>query len=284
MTFNTAAKIGVGIGITGLATKYFRVSDPISIIGLTVMGQALAWMPGFVSSCLRGLRPPPTPGKLHENESAIQAQSLVETEENLNSPDNQEVNALRACPPPFHDDIEGLSKIDLRKRDTRIITRTTVPQKLNDIKKLNKALEEFPEAIHYRLDRAKILLARGKETEALADYEFVLSRHPANEVAQDAVNRLKSIRKNVIIEEYQKVRTPQKFFDIEEITKAIEESIPYRLERAKILVSLGQETEALADYEFVLSRDPANEVAQDAVNRLKDESSVYIEKKRHGEL
>jgi Leucine Rich Repeat (LRR) protein len=54
----TAVKIGVGIGITGFAAKTLRVTDPVSLLGLAMVGQALAWMPDFVSSCLKSFRPP----------------------------------------------------------------------------------------------------------------------------------------------------------------------------------------------------------------------------------
>ncbi len=54
----TAVKIGVGIGITGFAAKTLRVTDPVSLLGLAMVGQALAWMPDFVNSCLKSLRPP----------------------------------------------------------------------------------------------------------------------------------------------------------------------------------------------------------------------------------
>jgi hypothetical protein len=39
---NTAAQIGVGICITGMAVRYLGVSHPVTVLGLTVMGQTLA--------------------------------------------------------------------------------------------------------------------------------------------------------------------------------------------------------------------------------------------------
>ncbi len=92
--------------------------------------------------------------------------------------------SLRPSPPKFY--------------DIEILKLPPPPPKLYDIEKLNKALEKFPGATHYRLERAEILLSQKKETEALADYEFVLSSYPANQVAQDAVKRLKSIHANRI--------------------------------------------------------------------------------------
>jgi hypothetical protein len=61
MTLNAVAKIGVGVVITGAAVRILKVSNPVSILGLAVAGQALAWMPSFVSRCLRTLRPPSLP-------------------------------------------------------------------------------------------------------------------------------------------------------------------------------------------------------------------------------
>jgi diadenosine tetraphosphatase ApaH/serine/threonine PP2A family protein phosphatase len=54
MTFNTVAKIGIGACITGIAVSYLEVSrsHPVMILGLSVAGQALAWMPDFVNRCL----------------------------------------------------------------------------------------------------------------------------------------------------------------------------------------------------------------------------------------
>jgi len=59
--FNTAAKMGAGAILTGMAVRYLGVSHPVTIAGLTVMGQALAWMPDFVSRCLRAVRKPERP-------------------------------------------------------------------------------------------------------------------------------------------------------------------------------------------------------------------------------
>src|SRR5271170_4114644 len=59
--FSTVAKMGAGGILTGMAIRYLRVSHPVTIVGLTVMGQAIAWMPDFVSRCLRTLRPPSPP-------------------------------------------------------------------------------------------------------------------------------------------------------------------------------------------------------------------------------
>ncbi len=59
--FTTAAKMGAGAILTGMAVRYLGVSHPVTIAGLTVMGQALAWMPDFVSRCLRAVRKPERP-------------------------------------------------------------------------------------------------------------------------------------------------------------------------------------------------------------------------------
>src|SRR6185295_5853346 len=56
MSVTTAAKIGVGMGMTVATVRTFRVSNPISILGLAVTGQAIAWMPGFAALCLRSLK------------------------------------------------------------------------------------------------------------------------------------------------------------------------------------------------------------------------------------
>ena len=84
MTFNTAAKIGAGACITGMAIQYLKDFHPVTIVGLTVMGQALAWMPDFVSRCLRVVRGSerPTPSL-----STMPKDILVEIQKNLNRRD-----------------------------------------------------------------------------------------------------------------------------------------------------------------------------------------------------
>jgi Leucine Rich repeat len=61
MTFYTAAKIGLGFGIAGLAARNLKVADPVSVLGLALVGQGLAWMPDFVVCCLKSFKRAPTP-------------------------------------------------------------------------------------------------------------------------------------------------------------------------------------------------------------------------------
>jgi hypothetical protein len=67
MTFNTVAKIGIGACITGIAVSYLEVSrsHPVMILGLAVVGQALAWMPDFVNRCLDSFNLTAAANQLH---------------------------------------------------------------------------------------------------------------------------------------------------------------------------------------------------------------------------
>ncbi len=55
------------------------------------------------------------------------------------------------------------------------------------IESLNQKLKEYPKNIANRLQRASILYSRGRKSEALKDYKFVLAEYPANSEAQKGI-------------------------------------------------------------------------------------------------
>lgn len=59
------------------------------------------------------------------------------------------------------------------------------------IESLNQKLKEYPKNVANRLQRASILYSRGRKSEALEDYEFVLSEYPANRAAQEGLEKCK---------------------------------------------------------------------------------------------
>jgi|LauGreDrversion4_2_1035121.scaffolds.fasta_scaffold380560_1 hypothetical protein len=61
------------------------------------------------------------------------------------------------------------------------------------IDRLNARLSEYPGDIEARLERARILEARGLMAEALQDYKYVNEQYPANPVARDALQRLDKV-------------------------------------------------------------------------------------------
>ncbi len=55
------------------------------------------------------------------------------------------------------------------------------------IESLNQKLKEYPKNVANRLQRASILYSRGRKSEALEDYRFVIAEYPANREAQKGI-------------------------------------------------------------------------------------------------
>src|SRR5271154_3266045 len=110
--FSTVAKMGAGGILTGMAVRHLGVSHPVTIVGLTVMGQAIAWMPDFVSRCLRAVRRPQTLPSL----STMPDEVLVAIQASLEDPNH--IRALSCVDKRQHGAIDP-NRAAIYRFDTR---------------------------------------------------------------------------------------------------------------------------------------------------------------------